>query len=173
MDRIRTVLSGVIDDDATPHSAGSEVGTARRTWTVGDGPSHGIAEALALLLHEKAQLPAVSGTPSAFRHGLVEAAARGDALVVIECGVEDASLRSYLDRLEEDGSRVGLRMVWIAPDARSGKYIPLRSATSAERALEAVVRAQQVAHAAAHAAGTYTDGFKVLRALVSPGESFM
>ncbi len=173
VDRLRTVLSGVIADDAAARSAGSDVGTARRTWSVGYGPSHGIAEALALLLHEKAQLPAVSGTPSSFRHGLVEAAARGDALVVIACGVEDASLRRYLDRLEEDGSRVGLRMVWIAPDARRGEHIPLRSATSAERALEAVVRAQQVAHAAAHAAGTYTDGFKVLRALVSPGESFM
>lgn len=173
VERVRAMLARLISDDVAAERAGHDVGTARRTWTVGYGSSYGVAEALALLLHEKAQLAAVAGTPSGFRHGQIEAAARNDALVVVACDEQDALLSKYLDRLVDDGSRVGLRMVWLAPAARAGEHIALTSAATAERALEALVRAQQIAHAAAHAAGTYTDGFKVLRTLVSPGESFM
>jgi glucosamine--fructose-6-phosphate aminotransferase (isomerizing) len=171
-DRVAAVLLDAVADASGIAAAGAAVGTARRIWTVGFGASRAVAEALALLLHEKAQLAAVAGTPSGFRHGLVEAGASGDSVVVIECGHEDPLLTAYLDRLADEGQRVGLRMVWLARQDRVGLNIPLRGSTQAEGALEAVVRAQQMAHAAAHAAGTYTDGFRVLRAIVAPGDAF-
>ena len=151
-------------------AAGSAAGAARRIWTVGFGPSHGVAEALALLLHEKARLPAVAASPSGFRHGLVEASSAADSLVVIECRDEDPPLTAYFDRLAIEGQRVGLKIAWLAQRDRAGLNIRLRGSSQAERALEAVVRAQQMAHAAAHTAGTYGDGFQVLHAIVDPGD---
>jgi fructoselysine-6-P-deglycase FrlB-like protein len=171
-DRVASVLSDTVAAESGIAAAGAAVGAARRIWTVGFGASRGVAEALALLLHEKDQIPAVAGTPSGFRHGLVEASAAGDSVVVIECGHEDRLLARYLDRLADEGQRVGLNTVWLAGRDRVGLNIPLRGSTQAERALEAVVRAQQLAHAAAHAAGTYTDGFRVLRAIVVPADAF-
>ena len=126
-------------------AAGSAAGAARRIWTVGFGPSHGVAEALALLLHEKARLPAVAASPSGFRHGLVEASSAADSLVVIECRDEDPPLTAYFDRLAIEGQRVGLKIAWLAQRDRAGLNIRLRGSSQAERALEAVVPAQQMA----------------------------
>ena len=55
---------------------------------------------------------------------------------------------------------------------RRGISLPLRGTTVAERLLEAVLRAQQLTHAAAHAAGTYVDGFTLLRSVVVRGDAF-
>jgi glutamine---fructose-6-phosphate transaminase (isomerizing) len=172
VDRVTSVLLDAVATEGGITAAGAAVGTARRIWTVGFGASRGVAEALALLLHEKAQLAAVAATPSGFRHGLVEASAAGDALVIAASEHEDPMLTAHFDRLADEGHQVGLRMVWLSGRDRVGLNIPLRGSTQAERALEAVVRAQQLAHAAAHAAGTYMDGFRVLRAIVAPGDAF-
>ena len=171
IDRLVALLYDTVTDESCV-AAGSAAGAARRIWTVGFGASRGVAEALALLLHEKARLPAVAASPSGFRHGLVEASSAADSLFVIECRDEDPPLTAYFDRLAIEGQRVGLKIVWLAQRDRVGLNIRLRGSNQAERALEAVVRAQQLAHAAAHAAGTYGDGFRVLRAIVDPGKSF-
>ena len=52
-------------------------------WTAGFGASRAVAEALALLLHEKARI-LQSPDRRAGRHGFVEASAAGDTLVVVE-----------------------------------------------------------------------------------------
>ena len=103
-------------------AAGSAAGAARRIWTVGFGASRGAAEALALLLHEKAQLPAVAASPSGFRHGLVEASSAADSLVVIECRDEDPPLTSYFDRLAIEGQRVGLKIVADSAGPRRSEH---------------------------------------------------
>jgi predicted NBD/HSP70 family sugar kinase/fructoselysine-6-P-deglycase FrlB-like protein len=171
IDRLVALLCDTVTDERCI-TAGSLAGTARRIWTVGFGPSRGVAEALGLLLHEKARLPAVGASPSGFRHGLVEASSAADSLIVFECRNEDPPLSQYFDLLAIEGQRVGLKIAWLAQRDRVGLNIRLRGSSEAERVLEAVVRAQQLAHAAAHAAGTYGDGFRVLRTIVDPGRSF-
>jgi fructoselysine-6-P-deglycase FrlB-like protein len=172
VDRVVALLHDTVRDESCIAAAGSAIGEARRIWAVGFGASRGIAEALALLLHEKARLPAVAASPSGFRHGLVEASASGDSLVIIECRNEDPPLTAYFDLLAIEVQRVGLKIAWLAGRDRAGLNIRLRGSTQAERALEAVVRAQQLAHIAAHAAGTYADGFRILGTNVDPGKSF-
>lgn len=172
VDRVVALLHDTVMDESCVVAAGSAAGAARRVWTVGFGASRPVAEALALLMHEKARVPAVVTSPSGFRHGLVEASAAGDSLIVIECRDEDPSLAAYFDLLAIEGQRAGLKIAWLASRDRAGLSVRWRGSTEAERALEAVVRAQQLAHAAAHAAGTYTDGFRVLGATVDPGTSF-
>jgi fructoselysine-6-P-deglycase FrlB-like protein len=172
VDRVVALLHDTVMDESCVAAAGSAAGTARRIWTVGFWASRGVTEALALLLHEKARLPAVASSPSGFRHGLVEASAAGDCLVVIECRDEDPPLAAYFDLLANEGQRVGLKIAWLAGRDRAGLNVRLRGSTQAERALEAVVRVQQLAHRAAHAAETYADGFRVLGRNVDPGKSF-
>ena len=171
VDRVVTLLCDAVRDEGRVAGAGSTAGLARRIWTVGFGASRGVADALSLLLHEKAQLPAVAASPSGFRHGLVEASVAGDCVVVIECRDEDPSLTTYFDRLAMEGERVGLKIAWLAGRDRIGLNIRLRGSTEAERVLELVVRAQQLARAAAHAAGTYADGFRILGTIVDPSKA--
>jgi glucokinase len=170
VDRVATLLYDAVRDEGRTAEAGSTAGAARHIWTVGFGASRGVADALSLLLHEKAQLPAVAASPSGFRHSLVEASVAGDSVVVIECRNEDPSLIAYFDRLAMEGQRVGLKIVWLAGWGRIGLNIRLRGSTQAERVLEAVVRAQQLARAAAHAAGKYADGFRILGRIVDPSK---
>jgi predicted NBD/HSP70 family sugar kinase/fructoselysine-6-P-deglycase FrlB-like protein len=169
VDRVVTLLHDTVVDESCIAAVGSAAGAARRVWTM---PSRGVAEALALLMHEKARLPAVAASPSGFRHGLVEASDPGDSLVIIECRDEDPPLAAYFDLLAIEGQRAGLKIAWLAGRDRACLNVRLRGSSQAERALEAVVRAQQLAHFAAHAAGTYADGFQVLGATVDPGKSF-
>jgi fructoselysine-6-P-deglycase FrlB-like protein len=172
VDRILALLRDVVADESAVVAAGSAVGAARRIWTVGFGASRAVAEALALLLHEKARIPAISGSPSGFRHGFVEASAAGDSLIVIEVRGDKPPLATYFDRMAIEGQRVGLTTAWISGRERDGLNVPLRGSTEAERALEAVVRAQQLAHAAARAAGTYIDGFRVLGKMVHTNKPY-
>ena len=166
IDRVVDLLGDAVADESCVGAAGSVVGGARRIWTAGFGAARGVADVLALLLHEKARLSAVSGSPSGFRHGFVEASSAEDALVVIECGDERPSLAAYLDQLASEGQRIGLNTAWVAARDGPGLSIRLRGTTPPERTLEAVVRVQQLAHAAACAAGTYTDGFEILGKVV-------
>ena len=57
VDRILALLCDVVADESAVAAAGSAVGAARRIWTAGFGASRAVAEALALLLHEKARIP--------------------------------------------------------------------------------------------------------------------
>jgi len=170
--RLRSLLTRARADEQAAYALGTSVGDARRVWVVGFGSGYGVADALGLLLHEKAQLAAISTTPSAFRHGLVEASARGDAVVAVACDAASPVVESYLDRLGYECGLLGIRTGWITAAGRDGEWVPLQGDTPAAQTLEAVLRAQQVAHIAAHRAGTYVDGFKVLRTFVSPGEAF-
>jgi len=73
----------------------------------------------------------------------------------------------YLDLLRDELNRLGVPMVTLAPDAPADQPgIRLGLAPGGPAALEALLRLQQLARATAHAAGTYQDGFRVLRAIV-------
>jgi glucokinase len=172
VERVVALIGDVAGDESCVAAAGQVVGGARRIWTAGFGAGRGVADALALLLHEKARLSAVAGSPSDFRHGFVEASSGEDSLIVIECDEEKPLLAAYLDRLASEGQQIGLKTTWLARRDHPGLSVRLRGSTPAERTLEAVVRAQQLAHAAACAAGTYADGFKILGKLVNTRKPF-
>ena len=172
VDRIVALLRDVVTDEISVAAAGSTVGVARRIWTAGFGAGRAVADALALLLHEKARLPAIAASPSGFRHGFVEASGAGDSLVVIEIRDEQRPLATYFDRMAIEGQQVGLTTTWIAGRDRAGLNVRLRGSTEVERAFEAVVRAQQLAHAAALSAGTYLDGFRVLGTMVPTNKPY-
>ena len=93
-------------------------------------------------------------------------------MVVVEVRGDKPPLATYFDRMAIEGQRIGLTTAWIAGRDRDGLNVPLRGSTEVERALEAVVRAQQLAHAAARAAGTYMDGFRVLGKLVHTNKPY-
>jgi len=172
VDRIVALIRDVVANESSVVPAGSAAGAARRIWTVGFGAGRAVADALALLMHEKARIPAIAASPSGFRHGFVEASAAGDSLVVIEVRDEKPPLAAYFDRMAIEGRRVGLTTAWIAGRDRPGLNVRLRGATEAERALEAVVRAQHLAYVAARAAGTYIDGFRVLGTVVRTNKPY-
>ena len=166
------VIAAALADDSRICAAVEHLAPARRAWVVGFGASNGVAEALALLWHEKARTPAVASTPSGFRHGLVEAGAAGDALIVVDAGDLDDLGRRYLDRLEEESARIGISTVWLSAAERHGTWIPLSGETTPHRVLEALIRGQQLTHETAVRIGTYVDGFTVLRTHVQPGAPF-
>jgi fructoselysine-6-P-deglycase FrlB-like protein len=137
----------------------------RHAWVLGFGPALGLARATSLLLHEKARRPAVFCTPSEFRHGLIEAATSDDAVVLIDVDVDASTRRrAYLERLSAELAEMGVPLVRIAADADA--ELPLPRVASAEACLHAFIRAQQLARATAHAAGTYGEEFRVLRRVV-------
>jgi hypothetical protein len=79
----------------------------------------------------------------------------------------------YLDLLRGELDRLGVPLVTVAPDAPAEQPgipgrpgILLGLAPGGPAALEALLRLQQLARATAHAAGTYQDGFRILRAIV-------
>lgn len=146
-------LSAVVAAWADAAAAGSGLAAARRLWFVGFGTSLGIAEAGVLLWHEKVIRPALALTPSEFRHGPIEAAGAGDAVVLIDVDAVDARRAAYLGRLARELAQLGVALVEVQVEPRDSP-------------LAALLRVQQLARAAALSAGTYRDEFAVLRHVV-------
>ena len=113
-------------------------------------------------------------TPSEFRHGLVEASGARDAVVLLEVDVPDDRRTAYVARLRRELATLGVPVVEFAPPASDG---PSRSAPNgsepAIRALETLLWLQHVARAAALTAGTYRDGFEILRRVVLPADDLV
>lgn len=154
VDRLRTAAG---DESAVAPDA-RLLAAARHAWFLGFGSALGIAEAGALLWHEKVIRAATAATPSEFRHGLIEAAGPDDAVVLIDVDAPDDARAAYLARLRDELAALRVAVVEL------GIGVP----EAAGAALEALLRLQQLAHATAVAAGTYRDGFAVLRATVLP-----
>ena len=134
-------------------AVGSELAAARRLWFVGFGASLGIAEAGALLWHEKVIRSAVALTPSEFRHGPIEAAGVEDAVVLVDVDPADARRAAYQARLARELAQLGVALVEVRVEPRGSP-------------LAALLRVQQLARATAISAGTYRDEFAVLRQVV-------
>ena len=153
----RLALSSALEDVvaawADAAAVGSELAAARRLWFVGFGTSLGIAEAGALLWHEKVVRPALALTPSEFRHGPIEAAGVGDAVVLVDIDPTDARRAAYLARLADELAQLGVTLVQVQVQPRGSPVATL-------------LRVQQLARAAALSAGTYRDEFAVLRQVV-------
>ena len=150
---LRRALAGIVAAWSDAAAVGSKLAAARRLWFAGFGASLGIAEAGALLWHEKVIRPAVALTPSEFRHGPIEAAGVGDAVVLVDVDPSDARRAAYLARLAEELAKLGAALVAVQVEPRSSP-------------LAALLRVQQLARAAALGAGTYRDEFAVLRQVV-------
>ncbi len=136
---------------------------ARHTWMLGFGAEEGVASAASLLWHEKVIRPATAATPSEFRHGLIEAVAPQDAVLLISAPDAVGRTATYLDRLRGE-----LRTLGVA-------VLELR-ATAAEpgpAALELLLRVQHLARATALAAGTYREEFAILRHVVKPTDDLL
>ncbi len=170
VDRLRAIAA----DPTWAAAPGSALARSRFVWLVGFGAGLGVAEAGALLWHEKVVRPAVAATPSEFRHGLIEAVREGDSVVLVEVDDPDPIRAAYLARLRSELRALRVRCVEIARDepvSRTGSASrPEAGAASRTgvRALEALLRVQALAHATARAAATYRDGFRVLRNVVEP-----
>jgi glutamine---fructose-6-phosphate transaminase (isomerizing) len=158
-------LEALVGEWETVRAQGRLLADAPHTWVLGFGAANGIAQAGLLLWHEKVRRPVVAATPSEFRHGHVEAAGRGDAVIVIDDGADGARTTGYLRRLAAEAERVGARVLSVGAAANDRST---RTANGAIRFLEALLRIQQLARATALAAGTYQDGFATLRTVVRP-----
>jgi glutamine---fructose-6-phosphate transaminase (isomerizing) len=146
-------LAAVVAAWADAAAVGTELAAARRLWFVGFGTSLGIAEAGALLWHEKVIRPAVALTPSEFRHGPIEAAGVGDTVVLVDVDPVDARRAAYLARLAGELVQLGVALVQVEVEPRGSP-------------VGALLRVQQLARAASLSAGTYRDEFAVLRHVV-------
>ena len=142
------------------------LGAAGRTWVVGLGPTTGIAHACALLWHEKVHRPAVASTASEFRHGLVESVGPGDAVLVLPPPARSADAEAYLALLAREVAGLGARALVLDP-CEMAPVVPDALSASAGL-LGTLLRLHQLARGTAHAAGTYVDGFRVLRKVVRP-----
>jgi glucosamine--fructose-6-phosphate aminotransferase (isomerizing) len=142
--------------------------TARRVWGLGLRAGWGVARAFALLCHEKAGISVVSDTVTAFRHGLVEASSRGDAVVLFDCGDTGPGYRDYLHLFATEAADVGLSLVNVTRESVAGLAIPLQSESPGERILEALSHVHFLVHDLALGVGNYVDGFRVLRTHVRP-----
>lgn len=177
-DRLRAVAASW----DTAVAAGRSLAAADRVWFLGFGAALGLASAGALLWHEKVVRPAVATTPSEFRHGLVEASSARDAVVLLEVDAPDARRAAYLARLRAELAALDVALVEIGPSItpsdppaapRRRVSIETMSDEPAARALETLLRVQQVARAAALAAATYRDGFAILRRVVTPADDLV
>ena len=134
---------------------------------------------------EKVVRAAVATTPSEFRHGLIEASGARDAVVLLDVDAPDDRRSGYLERLRGELAALDVAVVELAPDTMPGttwlagsaphrrERIETKSGEPAPRALETLLRIQQVARAAALAAGTYRDGFEILRRVVTPADDLV
>ena len=138
---------------------------ARQAWFIGFGAALGIAETGALLWHEKVVRQAMATTPSELRHGPVEAIGGRDAVVLIDVDPPDPRREAYLALLRAELAQLGAALVELPPAAEDEQ--------PAARALAALLRLQQLAHATALAAGTYRDGFAVLRRIVTAADELL
>jgi glucosamine--fructose-6-phosphate aminotransferase (isomerizing) len=173
-------LEAVIASGKEAAAPGRLLAEADRIWFLGFGAALGLAAAGALLWHEKVVRPAIATTPSEFRHGLIEAARAGDAVVLLEVDAPDARREAYLGRLREESAALDVAIVEISPAGSPGPVsaseagrqlrIETMGAEPAAGALETLLRVQQVARAAALTAGTYRDGFLILRRVVKAAD---
>jgi glucosamine--fructose-6-phosphate aminotransferase (isomerizing) len=164
---VRTALDDAIATWAERVPEAACLAAARHVWMLGMGPGTGLAHAAALLWHEKVHRPAVATSVSQFRHGPIEAAGPRDAVLLVEPFDPSPGLSLYLDmhRRELGLMRVPLVPVDATADRRSASA---RSLALPIALLVAMLRLQQLARGTAHAAGTYRQGFRVLRAVVHP-----
>jgi fructoselysine-6-P-deglycase FrlB-like protein len=156
-------LRGIVDSWESVIPAGRSLADARYTWFLGFGPGQGIAEAGALLWHEKVARQAAAATPSEFRHGPIEAAGADDAVVLVDIDPTDARRDAYLERLRAELGELDVAVVELRPDPGELEH----------RALAALLRVQQLSRATALAAGTYRDGFSVLGRVVTPADDLL
>ena len=180
-------LRAVVGSMEIAVGAGRLLAASDRVWFLGFGAAHGLAEAGALLWHEKVVRTAVATTPSEFRHGLIEASRAGDAVVLLDVDAPDARRDGYLARLRDELAALEVAIVEIVPgppvapgpppsaaeegsDAGRRRRVGTTGREPAARALETLLRIQQVARAAALAAGTYRDGFQILRNVVTSAD---
>jgi glutamine---fructose-6-phosphate transaminase (isomerizing) len=162
-ERMRRRLDEVAESWAEVIAPGGALAHARHAWILGFASALGIAQAGALLWHEKVRRPASAATPSEFRHGLVEAAQEEDAVLLISLGSRATSTEGYLERLRSEIGTMGLTLVELEI-GRAGED------DEAIQALAALLRVQQLARATALAGGTYRDGFAVLRQVVTAAD---
>ncbi len=170
--RCRTSLDAVAADAEGVIAGGLALGRAAHAWTAGFGTAAGLARAAYLLLHEKALLVTVPTTPAEFRHGPIEAAGPGDAVLLVETDPPDARRTAYLDRLARELAVLEIPLVATGPgpfppSALPVPIPPVAADPPALALLATLLRIQQLARVAAHARGTYRDGFRVLRAIVT------
>jgi fructoselysine-6-P-deglycase FrlB-like protein len=169
---VRDLESAVRDWEAA-RTIGREMAVARRIWFAGFGAACGAAEAGGLLWHEKVGRPAVHTTPSGFRHGPIEAAGNEDAIVLVEIDPPSPVRNEYMRLLSGECQSVGVEQIWVSHERPpAGRWLALLADEAPGRALEAYVRLQQLARGAAHAAGTYRDGFAVLGSVVRTSAAF-
>lgn len=167
------LLRAAVNDWPEAWAIGRELASARRTWFAGFGSGLGVAEAAGLLWHEKVHRLAVATTPSGFRHGLIEAASDEDAIVLVEVDPPLPVRAAYMRLLSDDCRALGLLQVTLTHDRPpAGRWLALRAAEPPGRALESLVRVQQLARATALAGGSYSDGFVVLNAHVWTSAGF-
>jgi fructoselysine-6-P-deglycase FrlB-like protein len=172
--RLGEHLREVVRDEAAIAPAARILATARGTWFLGFGTGLGLAEAGQLLWHEKVIRSATAATPSEFRHGLVEAFGPEDAVVLVDVDAPDPRRRAYLDRVRQEVAALGgtlIRILWspaVDPAQDFETMVAIHAPDPGSAALEAMLRVQQLAHATALLAGTYRDGFAVLRQTVVP-----
>jgi glucosamine--fructose-6-phosphate aminotransferase (isomerizing) len=175
---VATALSDTVSSWRSIAAASPALAVARHTWFLGFGSALGIAEAGALLWHEKVIRPAIGTTPSEFRHGLIEAAGPRDVVVLIDVDAPDPRRLAYLGRLHEELAELEVAMIEICagpavPPTPSRIRYPIDGETTAIGALTALLRVQQLARATALTAGTYRDEFAVLRRVVHPATDLL
>lgn len=163
------VLRLTVESWATIAPIGTRLAAAERLWIVGFGSGIGLADAAAIMWHEKVHRPAVALSVSEFRHGPIEAARNGDAVIVVDPDEPVGERMAYLSRLLVELTSMGVGITWLAPAPPQGTTaVPLASAAGPRASIEALVRLQQLARSTAHAAGTYRDGFDILHTIVTP-----
>jgi glucosamine--fructose-6-phosphate aminotransferase (isomerizing) len=166
-------LDATVADLAPARRAGPIVARSASAWALGFGPALGLARAEALLLHEKARRPTVFCTPSEFRHGPIEAATAADVVILLDVGDSAVGARrTYLERLRDELSTLGVPLVRIASEAGADLAVPA-AAPPVEAILHGFVRAQQLARVAAHVRGTYAEEFLVLRQIVRAADDLV
>ena len=178
IEALRTWLSAIADAWVGLAAPVGCLTAARRLWIAGLGSTAGLAHAGSLLWHEKVHRQAVGVTISEFRHGPIEAAGPRDAVVVLVPPDGSPGLAAYLRLLDDELAQLGTPSVWLGALAPSRHALALTvplpppptlsglSSGTAASLLGATLRLQQLARGTAHAAGTYADGFRVLRRIV-------
>ncbi len=175
-DELRGWLSEIVaaTDDLVP--VAETLATAGRMWVVGLGPATGLAHACALVWHEKVHRAAVASTASEFRHGLVESVGPDAVVLVLPPPRRSADTEAYLALLAREAAEVGAAVLVLdasaTPRAFPAVTVPAPAMPgalpSSAALLGTLLRIQQLARGTAHAAGTYVDGFRVLRHVVRP-----
>jgi fructoselysine-6-P-deglycase FrlB-like protein len=170
---VADLLRSTVCEWEVARTLGVELARLHGIWILGFGSALGLAEAGALLWHEKVGRPAVSATPSAFRHGQIEAARTDDGVLSVEIEPGSPGQARYARLLAAECSAVGVHQFWLSNEPPpAGRWLSLQADHAPVRLLEALLRIQQLARATAHAAGSYRDGFAILGVLVDTTTPF-